>query len=300
MLVNLRPRPSLVWLLLLLALLAVPVISGARASDSGAVASSSTAEKAPEPMLVARMRATGRCGSRCPEWIMAQGIFTPNTPQRFRQLLRQMGSEKLPVVLDSLGGDLDAALEIGRMIRAKGLTTIVGRNEVQGCAPREAACNEGRPVGLAYAGFVSIPGDCANACLLVLAAGTQRIGYWITEAAFAAPDSFKTRTAGADPAALIGRYLADMGISPGLLPRLRRSGLPLDRAEMLHFGLSTGRQRVEDFTGSSICARPSPAANCLALTVAKPPARLSESRPARRPAMPRSNRVIIWGGIEDM
>ena len=299
-------RLSLAWLAPVLALLASSFSSPLLANDSGGVPELRMAETvapvvpADQPMMVVRMRGTGRCGSLCPEWIMAQGLITPNTPERFRLLLRQMGHEKLPVVLDSPGGDLDAALDIGRMIRAKGLTTIIGRSEAQGCAPCDAACHKGRPVGLVYKGFVSTPGACAGACLLVLAAGTQRIGYWITESAFPAPDSYKTSKAGSDAATLIGDYLADMGISPGLMPRVRRSSLPLDRAEMLHFGLSTGRQRVEDFTGSSICAGARPAANCVALAPAKPPARMSATAPARKPTMPRTNRVIIWGGIEDM
>jgi hypothetical protein len=91
-----------------------------------------------------------------------------------------------------------------------------------------------------------------------------------------------------------------MGVSPGLIPRIRRNSLALSRAEMLHFGLSTGRQRVEDFTGSSICAREVPAANCVAPAVAQPSARVSARPVARKPAAPRSTRVIIWGGIEEM
>ena len=305
MLPNPRFRLLLGCLALVLALLASSVSSRLLAGDNEdrathLMARQAAAHPAAQPMMVVRMRATGKCGSLCAEWIVAQGLITPNTPERFRRLLNQMGREKVPIVLDSPGGDFDAALSIGRMIRAKGLTTIIGRSEAQGCAPRDAACHQGRPVGLVYGGFVSTPGECAGACLLVLAAGTQRIGYWITEAEFPTPDSLKTRKPGADAATLLGDYLADMGISPGLLPRVRRSGLPLDRAEMLHFGLSTGRQRVEDFTGSSICAGSRPAANCVALAPAKPPARISSAAPAAKPSVPRTNRVIIWGGIEDM
>ena len=296
--VNLPFRLSLGWLALVLAALASPVTSRALASDSGTVATPRMADQAvaaipaTRPMVVVRMRAKDRCGPRCPEWIMAEGAITPETPGRFRQLLRQIGSEKLPVVLDSSGGDLDAALETGRIIRSHGLTTIIGRSEVQGCAPRDPVCNDGRRLGLAYAGFVSIPGECT--------AGVQRIGYWIAEAHFPALGSFSTRKAGADAAKLVGTYLADMGVSPGLIPRIRRNSLALSPAEMLHFGLSTGRQRVEDFTGSSICAREVPAANCVAPAVAQPPARVSARPAARKPAAPRSTRVIIWGGIEEM
>jgi hypothetical protein len=306
MLVNLPFRLSLGWLALVLAACIAFATSRAQASDSGGPAPLSFAGQtgpatpAAQPMIVARMRAKDRCGPRCPEWIMAEGTITPDTPGRFRQLLRQIGSEKLPVVLDSSGGDLDAALEIGRIIRAYGLTTIIGRSEAQGCAPREPVCNEGRRLGLAYAGFVSIPGECTGACLLLLAAGVQRVGYWIAEAQFPDLDSLSTRKAGAVAAALVGTYLADMGISPGLMPRLRRSAQALSRAEILHFGLSTGRQRVEDFTGSSICARQTPAANCVALAVAQPSTRVSAKPAARKSAAPRPTQVIIWGGIEEM
>lgn len=304
--VNLCLRLSFGWLALLMAAVVSPATSRALASDSGAVTRPRTADQgvaalpATQPMVVVRMRAKDRCEPRCPEWIMAEGTIMPDTPGRFRQLLRQIGSEKLPVVLDSSGGDLDAALEIGRIIRANGLATIIGRSEVQGCAPREPVCNEGRRLGLAYAGFVSIPGACSDACLLLLAAGVQRIGYWIAEAHLPAPDSFTTRKAGADAAALVSTYLADMGISPGLMPRLRRNSLALNRADMLHFGLSTGRQRVEDFTGSSICARATPAANCVAAAIAQPSTRVSTTPDTKGKAAPRSTGVIIWGGIEEM
>ena len=329
-------RLKLGWLALILAAVVSPAISRALASDSGVVAKprmadrGGTAVPATQPMVVVRMRAKDRCEPRCPEWIMAEGTITPDTPGRFRQLLRQIGSEKLPVVLDSSGGDLDAALEIGRIIRANGLTTIIGRSEVQGCAPRELVCNEGRRLGLAYAGFVSIPGACSGACLLLHAAGVQRIGLQrpacccmrrvCSASATGSPRRiFPTlsRSAQGKPEQMRRSWSAP--ISPTwafhreLIPRLRRNGLTLSRADMLHFGLSTGRQRVEDFTGSSICARPTPAANCVAAATAQPSTRVSTRPDAKRKAAPRSsgvimwkdgcpwsNRVIIWGGIEEM
>lgn len=300
------PRHKLVPAVLLVLLALPSLLSPAGASGQDDLAAPARAPAAiaarasSQPMVVVRMRGKDWCGKRCPEWIMAEGAITPGTPERFRRLLAGIGDARLPVVLDSPGGDLEAALEIGRMIRARGLTTIIGRSEVQGCAPREAACSAGRVAGFPYSGYVVPRGACADACLLLLAAGTQRIGYWIGKAAFPAPGDFKTRTAGADAATLVGAYLAAMGISPGLLPRLRRSGLPLDRSEMLHFGLSTGRQRVEDFTGSSICLRPDPAPNCLLLAPARPPARVAGKPQPRKPAPSRSTGVIIWGAIEDM
>ncbi|MCA3560103.1 MAG: hypothetical protein IOC82_03615 [Aestuariivirga sp.] len=298
-----RFRLFRVWRLLLPAVFAASATSSALASGrDGNVAFRptemvETAAPAPQPMVVVRMRGTGQCGNRCPEWIKAQGIITPNTPGHFRDVLRQPGADKLPVVLESQGGDLDSALEIGRMIRAAGLTTIVGRSEVEGCGPREA-CSKEQPLKL-FMGYVSSPAECSGTCLFVLAGGARRAGFWITGASLPALDSFKTRTRGAKAGNLIASYLADMGVSTGLIVRLRQAGVALDGSDMLHFGLSTGRERVEDFTGSSICLGDSPAANCLMPPLA--PAKVSVAAPPRQRAAPRPpnpGKMIIWGAID--
>lgn len=286
---RLRLLPFLILLMLALSSPPSPAVASGRDELATAARASvaAPARASTQPMVVVRMRGKDWCGKRCPEWIMAEGSITPGTPALFRRLLAGLGGTRLPVVLDSQGGDPAAAIEIGRMIRARGLTTIIGRSEVQGCGPRQGSCPS---TGLPYTGYVVPTGECAKACLLILAAGTQRVGYWVSEAQFL----------DADAAGRAAGYLADMGISAGLIPRLRRSGLPLDRAELLHFGFSTGRQRVEDFTGASICMRPDPAPNCLRLAAIRPPARVSAKPALRKPDPARSTRVIIWGGIEDM
>lgn len=291
------------WLLSMLCVLA----PSAQAGEGGVVkplpppaVATAPPSPPPQPMTVVRMRGKDRCGSRCPEWIMAEGIITPGTPQRFRQQLAAMGQAKLPVVIDSEGGDLDAALAIGRMIRAQGLTTVIGRAQARGCAPRDASCAAGRPKGLAYDGFVMPQGACSGTCLFVLAGGVERAGYWISAARLPAPGRLKTQKSGGDAEARIAAYLAEMGISPGLVPRIRRSSLPLDRADMLHFGLATSKARVEDFTGSSLCAGYSPAPNCLRPAVESASGDDAARVPAKRRAAPPPGRIIIWGGIENM
>lgn len=281
----LLPLPVLVLLVLVVS--RFPSSAVARDRDEIAVPAAAATRATSQPMVVVRMRGKDWCRKRCPEWILAEGTITAGTPALFRRLLAEVGSAKLPVVLDSPGGDIEAAVEIGRMIRSRGLTTIIGRSEMQGCGPRQGSCT---PPGLPYMGYVVPTGVCARACLLVLAAGAQRVGYWVSEAQFL----------DADAAGRARGYLADMGISAGLLPRLRRSSLPLDRAELLHFGFSTGRKRVEDFTGASVCLRPTPAPNCLRLAATRPTARISARPAPRKPAPPRSTHVIIWGAIEDM
>ncbi|PZF77133.1 hypothetical protein DK847_07310 [Aestuariivirga litoralis] len=281
--------------------LALLVSAGAPAAAHDGVAVPSVASSTPaaspaRPMAVRRMQGTGPCGSRCPEWIMAEGTITPNTPSHLRELLGQAEAEKLPVVFESKGGDLDAALEIGRMIRAAGLTTVIGHNVVEGCGPREA-CSKDETAGTAYRGYVAAPAECSGTCLFAFAGGVRRIGYWATGASLPALDGFKSRSRGARAGKLIGDYLADMGISAGLVVRLRQAGLTLGRSDMLHFGLSTGRERVEDVTGTSICHGRKPAANCL-LKAAPAPAQVSMAASPRKQAAPRPGQVIIWGALE--
>lgn len=282
--------------LLVAALMAVTSPAPAQASGEAGVPAPAAAPSGavPQPMVVARMRATGPCGHRCPEWIVAEGILTPNTPGHFREMLDQIGPDKLPVVLESRGGDLDAALAIGRMIRAAGLTTLVGRSEAEGCAPR-ADCSRERPQGMRFKGYVSAPAECSGTCLLVLAGGVRRVGFGVTGASLPALDSFRTRTRGAQAATLIADYLADMGISAGLVVRLRRGGLALDRSDLQHFGLSTGRERVEDLTGTSICLGAAPAANCL-LPQPGPASASAAASPRKRWAARPG--VIIWGALD--
>ena len=129
-------------------------------------------------MIVVRMRAKGSCGTLCPEWIMAEGAITELTVQRFRAILDEVKDVNLPVVLNSVGGDLDAALAIGRMIRARGLDTIVATTEPLGCAPRDQSCNRAKRLSLPYTGFTYTPGTCARECLFILAAGVRRSGLW--------------------------------------------------------------------------------------------------------------------------
>lgn len=50
------------------------------------------------------------CDPNCPEWISAEGIISARTPERLRQLLDTIGDRRLPVVINSPGGDVLGAL----------------------------------------------------------------------------------------------------------------------------------------------------------------------------------------------
>lgn len=120
------------------------------------------------------------CEPTCPEWISAEGTIVDESPARFKKLLKSIGNRRLPIVVTSPGGDVDAALAIGRMIRARKLEVAVGRTRFIGCQPEQQDCSDNdrkgaRHIGIAYSGEAY----CNSACPLLLAGGTRRVvGEW--------------------------------------------------------------------------------------------------------------------------
>ncbi len=105
------------------------------------------------------------CGKGCAEWIAAEGRIVPGTGEAFATVMRTLGDRRLPVFIDSGGGAVDDAMAMGRLIRERHLDVAVAQTipDCPGCAP-----------GLA---LPRSPGAvCASACVLVLAAGTSRVG----------------------------------------------------------------------------------------------------------------------------
>ena len=117
----------------------------------------------------------GNCKETCIQWISARGAIISDTPKRFKTLLRSLKGQKFPVVFQSYGGDVDAALSIGRMIRAAGLETAGGRTQLDDCPMLEPRCAQkivrnGWSVGEVRAGGAY----CFSACPLALAGGKVR------------------------------------------------------------------------------------------------------------------------------
>jgi hypothetical protein len=164
-------------LILLLAGLALaapvgPVWAGKTSTNSPAIV------KGPSepPMQVLIVQGTGECGAACPQWIAAQGEITAGTPARFAKVLRQMGTRRLPVILNSPGGSISASLAIGRMIRKNGLDVAIGRTSIAGCPPLASSCKAAKAQEGVYGGTASTGAAyCNSACHLVLAAGRQRL-----------------------------------------------------------------------------------------------------------------------------
>jgi hypothetical protein len=66
------------------------------------------------------------CRSHCPDWISAVGIVTADTPKDFDEFARDRDLSGATVVLDSSGGSVNDAIELGRRWRSIGLRTTVG------------------------------------------------------------------------------------------------------------------------------------------------------------------------------
>ncbi|WP_448955623.1 hypothetical protein [Labrys neptuniae] len=116
----------------------------------------------------------GDCGDHCAAWISAEGEIEKSTPALFRRALTAMGKHKLPVLISSPGGDVRAAMAIGRLIHAKGLDVVVSRTVLLACQDSSRACSDSKLLGRTGKP-VSFTSYCASACTNILAAGVHRI-----------------------------------------------------------------------------------------------------------------------------
>ena len=253
---------------LIIAILFLPVI---------AIVPADASQKPPKerPMDFALVH-NGNCKEICVQWISAEGKITSETPKRFKSLLESLKGRKLPVVIQSYGGDVDAALSVGRMIRAAGLETAVGRTQLNECPMLEPRCvqkivRDGWSEGEVRAGSAY----CFSACPLALAGGKVRaaaanayIGlHQITNGRKNAGygtagrrnlDAISTRS---DPALkrMLSAYLEEMGVSSGDVFAMMGLATPegiyhVGTTEALRSGLVTKVLSVSDEPGNVIYA----------------------------------------------
>lgn len=128
------------------------------------------------PMQVVIVRSvTVGCGSLCPQWISAEGQITAQSPAVFKKALAQAKDMHLPIVVTSTGGDVEASLKIGEMIRANHLNVAVGWTHFGDCAPYQKGCHIPAAQKGVYRGVIMpSEGFCVSACAFILAAGEKR------------------------------------------------------------------------------------------------------------------------------
>jgi hypothetical protein len=102
------------------------------------------------------------CGAKCRQLIAASGMVTADTPRQFQAFMRDIPTQDATVVLESDGGSVLGALELGRAIRRLGLSTTVGR-----VAERRSKTG-------ARFGELNPRVDCQSMCTFVLLAGVKR------------------------------------------------------------------------------------------------------------------------------
>jgi hypothetical protein len=167
-----------VSLVLSACLVATAIAVAARAQSAPDARGPQTSSPPPMVFYVATGEA-GACGPGCQEWIAAEGFIDPNAEPRLWELLRKIGNDrKLPVYFHSNGGSLTAGFQIGRLLRARGLTAGVGRTVPATCDrrnPGDAACdalkNSGRELP---AELDTRAGLCASACVYTVLGGAIR------------------------------------------------------------------------------------------------------------------------------
>lgn len=153
----------------------VSLLAMGNAAFAGQTENSEPDPDSPMRFVVVRSNAPG-CEPTCPEWISAEGAISAKSPALLKAALKTLGRRKLPIVVNSPGGDVDAAIAMGRMIRKNKLDIAVGRTWFVGCEPGVKNCKENDAKGSHYIGNPYVLGSyCASACPMMLAGGTRRL-----------------------------------------------------------------------------------------------------------------------------
>ncbi|MDP2121633.1 MAG: hypothetical protein Q8K28_17180 [Hoeflea sp.] len=242
------------------------------------------------------------CEPDCPEWIAADGDIVADSADAFRAILTKAGDRKLPLLINSLGGRVDVAVTMGRLIRERAMTVEVARTDYLTCEPWDEKCEpdlrDGTYKGRANTSF----GICNSACPLVLAGGSRRIasplsrigvhqtvttqekyrdiyrstsrklsdGTVVTEKEHVERQKIGTVTTTEMTEALrreLESYLVSMDIKPALID-LMQSTPPddiryLNDQELKAFGVATEIHEIEPLVGHRICGSRSRPKNCV-------------------------------------
>lgn len=209
------------------------------------------------PMVVATVRSSAAgCEPLCAQWISAAGVITAWTPNLLRDLLKRRGTSKMPIVIDSPGGDFDAALEIGRMIREYNLDAIVAHTRFDGCWPNKPGCY-GWYAHTPVLGNISGAGHCDGACVFVFAAGRTRLAIHKSSFTVLNPDYYASKGHWQPAASQIYAYLGNMGIDTGLLQFMHalRPGerVELSESHARRFKIATDFRNTKSFDHAKAC-----------------------------------------------
>ena len=154
-------------------ILPLSVLQAQHAEPAQGVAAGASPADLPMQFSIVRL-ADPACEPRCPEWIAAQGRINSATLSDFKRVLSRLGNRKLPILIDSAGGAVDASLSMGRLIRARGLDVVVTKTTSVPCPPTDAECRRLKLRGIEPGRPEARLSKCASACAFVLAGGIRR------------------------------------------------------------------------------------------------------------------------------
>jgi hypothetical protein len=233
------------------------------------------------PMTFVIVRSSvAACEPLCPEWIFADGKIMADTSSLFKKVLDKTGNRRLPVVIRSDGGDVLAAMAMGRLIRARKLNVAVATTIFSDCSVTRNDCRSAQDKRGRYRGvLVSVKDTCNSACILVLAAGQNRL-VGLKSAIGIQKLSLETKATGdvvlkASTAEKpqdefrrdLGKYLDEMGVSRDLLAAMEKvpAGLlqHLESSEIATLKLKSEHGSVVDLGTNAMCQASPPADNCI-------------------------------------
>lgn len=156
-----------------MARIAALVVSAAAIAAAGPVFAQSTQS----PMTIGLVRAASPgCDPNCPEFIAMQGVVQPDSHEKLKLVFGALGDRRLPIVIHSPGGNVDAALAIAAMIRSRRLDVGVAQAEyTEICGIDDAACSRNQRGKPPARKLDFTRAACSSACTLILAGGIKRV-----------------------------------------------------------------------------------------------------------------------------
>ena len=301
---NLNPGVAMIWQVLRSALVLMCLLIQAASAGAGQKTKPAKHLQSRPSMTFAVVRSSvPGCEPNCPQWIAAEGELKPGTGARFKQFLKKLGDQRLPVIITSPGGDVSSALAMGRMIRARKLDVAVGWTLYSGCGPTTKTCTLPKGQHGVYQGIAATgQGYCASACPFILAGGIRRLqgaGAYVgvheisTQPFYERLRYYETYRIVNGKKKILSRkllsrkkilgkvttklgkpfnikltsYLAEMGVDAKLLDLLHLA--PPSSIHYMTFEEAKSTHLVTDFlpsavlTQNSLCQKKPPAANCI-------------------------------------
>jgi hypothetical protein len=222
---------------------------------SGAAATTLTQSELSKHVLWIR-DSRSECEPTCPEWLMINGELGEPVVADFERMIPRLKGKKLPVALNSTGGSLDSAIQLGRYIHALGLDTIVASFHLRPCKSDEKTCAAQGVIEPAI-GFVMNFAVCNSACIAALAGGRERQIGGEHSLASENPNAFSRVGNLKKPTSALSQHLSDLGIKPTLMFELwkntKKQVASVDFAVVQSSGLATAVENPDKVLNPKNC-----------------------------------------------